>query len=340
MISLAAGRTAAARAPCSIRATCPRCSCRTWIRTTGGSRGPTSTPANTAPACWPRRSSAASTARRRRHSCRPRSPATRASRSRRRTRCACSSAASASRSGGIARPSTRPTRAAPASSSWCAWPPPSATTTTCSTGCSPTAAEIEVRVGATGIDALKGVATARMSDATAAADTKHGTLVAPNLVAVHHDHYFNFRLDLDIDGAANSFSQDIYRPMTLPAGSPRRSLYVVEPRIAATEKAAQIDTARGDDEAARRQRSAHERRRQSGVVRDRRDQPRPAAARSAGLAGAARPLPRARRLGDAVRRRPSATPAASRWSGARATTAWRCGRRRIGRSATRTSWSG
>ena len=101
-------------------------------------------------------------------------------------------------------------------------------------------AEIEVRVGATGIDALKGVATARMSDATAAADTKHGTLVAPNLVAVHHDHYFNFRLDLDIDGAANSVSQEIYRPMTLPAGSPRRSLYVVEPRIAATEKAAQI----------------------------------------------------------------------------------------------------
>ena len=72
------------------------------------------------------------------------------------------------------------------------------------------------------------------------ADTKHGTLVAPNLVAVHHDHYFNFRLDLDIDGAANSVSQEIYRPMTLPAGSPRRSIYVVEPRIAATEKAAQI----------------------------------------------------------------------------------------------------
>jgi len=57
---------------------------------------------------------------------------------------------------------------------------------------------------------------------------------------VHHDHYFNFRLDLDIDGAANSVSQEIYRPMTLPTGSPRRSLYVVEPRIAATEKAARI----------------------------------------------------------------------------------------------------
>ena len=127
-----------------------------------------------------------------------------------------------------------------------------------------------MRVGATGIDALKGVATARMSDATAAADTKHGTLVAPNLVAVHHDHYFNFRLDLDIDGAANSFSQEIYRPMTLPAGSPRRSLYVVEPRIAATEKAAQIGPHAETMKLRVVNESAHERRRQSGVLRDRR----------------------------------------------------------------------
>ena len=104
------------------------------------------------------------------------------------------------------------------------------------------AAEIEARVGATGIDGLKGVATRRMGDATAAADTRYGTLVAPNLVAVNHDHYFNFRLDLDVDGSGNSFNQDIYRPVTLPADSPRRSIYVVEPRIAKSEKAAELNT--------------------------------------------------------------------------------------------------
>ena len=103
------------------------------------------------------------------------------------------------------------------------------------------AAEIEVRVGATGIDALKGVASRSMKDATAAADTRYGTLVAPNLVAVNHDHYFNFRLDLDVDGPGNSFNRDVYRRMQLPADSLRRSLYVVEPAIAATEKAAQVD---------------------------------------------------------------------------------------------------
>ena len=104
------------------------------------------------------------------------------------------------------------------------------------------AAEIEVRVGATGIDALKGVNTRSMADPTAAEDTRYGTLVAPNLVAVNHDHYFNFRLDLDVDGTRNSFNQDVYRQVMLPADSPRRSIYVVEPRIAASEKAAELDT--------------------------------------------------------------------------------------------------
>ena len=41
-----------------------------------------------------------------------------------------------------------------------------------------------------------------------------------------------------MDGPANSFSQEIYRQITLPADSPRRSVYVVEPAVAATEKAA------------------------------------------------------------------------------------------------------
>src|SRR5262245_5330070 len=42
------------------------------------------------------------------------------------------------------------------------------------------AGEIEVALGATGIDSLKGVVTRTMKDATAAADTRYGTLVAPN----------------------------------------------------------------------------------------------------------------------------------------------------------------
>ena len=98
------------------------------------------------------------------------------------------------------------------------------------------AAEIDLRVGATGIVAVKGVATTSMRDATAKSDTKTGTLVAPNLTAVQHDHYFNYRLDLDVDGADNSFQRDVYRQVALPASSPRRSIYQVVPEVLATER--------------------------------------------------------------------------------------------------------
>jgi primary-amine oxidase len=103
------------------------------------------------------------------------------------------------------------------------------------------AAEIEVRVGATGIDALKGVSSKWMTDPTAAADTRYGTLVAPNLVGVNHDHYFNFRLDLDVDGTANSFQKEMLKPQALSPDSARRSIYVVDRSIAVTELAAPPD---------------------------------------------------------------------------------------------------
>jgi primary-amine oxidase len=103
------------------------------------------------------------------------------------------------------------------------------------------AAEIEVRVGATGIDALKGVASRTMADSTAAADTRYGTLLAPNLLGVNHDHYFNFRLDLDVDGIANSFLKEVLTPQSLPRESARRSIYTVARSIPATESAATPD---------------------------------------------------------------------------------------------------
>lgn len=91
------------------------------------------------------------------------------------------------------------------------------------------AGEIDGRIGATGIDALKGVISKTMKDPSAREDTRYGTLVAPGLVAVHHDHFFNYRLDLDVDGPANTFQKDVYKPLTLPPSSPRRSIYTVTP---------------------------------------------------------------------------------------------------------------
>lgn len=97
---------------------------------------------------------------------------------------------------------------------------------------------IKVRVGASGIDAVKTVATKSMSDATAEADTRYGALVAANRVAVYHDHYFSFRIDLDIDGQANRLVRDHLKVERLPEDNPRRSLWFLEPEVIAREGAA------------------------------------------------------------------------------------------------------
>jgi primary-amine oxidase len=97
---------------------------------------------------------------------------------------------------------------------------------------------IRIAVGATGVDATKGVTSQSMKDATAAADTRHGTLIAAGLVAPFHSHYFNFRLDLDVDGTANDFMRERLAQKALPKGWPRRSLFAVTPEMPATEKAA------------------------------------------------------------------------------------------------------
>jgi len=61
---------------------------------------------------------------------------------------------------------------------------------------------LEMELGMTGIMLTKGV------DAKTASDHEHsngyGHLVAENVEAVHHQHFFNFRLDFDVDGATNS----------------------------------------------------------------------------------------------------------------------------------------
>lgn len=76
---------------------------------------------------------------------------------------------------------------------------------------------IKMGVGSTGIDAVKGVETLSMKDASAAADTAYGTLIAPHLVGVHHSHFFNFRMDLDVDGDANDFEKLKLVPVNITA---------------------------------------------------------------------------------------------------------------------------
>lgn len=88
--------------------------------------------------------------------------------------------------------------------------------------------EIRIDVGATGMDAVRGVAARSMAEPGAAAEVQTGMLVAPGAVGVWHDHYISFRLDLDIDGPANSFLRERLSPRRAEAGTPRRSLWAPE----------------------------------------------------------------------------------------------------------------
>ena len=90
---------------------------------------------------------------------------------------------------------------------------------------------LRMDASATGMDATKDAAGT-------ADDAKYGRLIAPGRVGINHSHFFSFRLDLDVDGAANTLMVDRLRPQRLPAGNPRRSIWAVETTPAATEKEA------------------------------------------------------------------------------------------------------
>jgi primary-amine oxidase len=85
---------------------------------------------------------------------------------------------------------------------------------------------IRIDVGATGIDAVKGVAAGSMRDTSAAADTAYGTLVAPNLVGVNHDHFLSLRLDLDIDGTGNTLMRETLQVQAATGGG--RSVWILD----------------------------------------------------------------------------------------------------------------
>jgi len=99
---------------------------------------------------------------------------------------------------------------------------------------------IRVRVGSTGIDQVKSVSGRLVRDGADDPATAFGRYVAPHTVAVNHDHYFCFRLDLDVDGVRNSFLRERLKVVDLPEGSRRSRIWVVDPSIAGTEKEAQM----------------------------------------------------------------------------------------------------
>ncbi len=105
---------------------------------------------------------------------------------------------------------------------------------------------IRVLVGATGIAEAKAstqpdafVESANAGNGGHPGDA-YGRFVDKHVVAVNHDHYFNYHIDLDVDGMQNSLLLDRLRTETLPEEHPRRSIWVTQPMIAKTESEAQL----------------------------------------------------------------------------------------------------
>ncbi|MEJ2503962.1 MAG: tyramine oxidase, partial [Gemmatimonadota bacterium] len=113
---------------------------------------------------------------------------------------------------------------------------------------------LRVSVGATGIAEAKAV-VARNAGAVIAAGTNgtngdtaeetradaYGRFVDEHIVAVNHDHYFSYRLDLDVDGPENTVHRDGLETVRLPDDHPRRSIWVVDSRPLRTESEAKLD---------------------------------------------------------------------------------------------------
>jgi primary-amine oxidase len=101
-------------------------------------------------------------------------------------------------------------------------------------------AEVVTEDGAAGRNGSAGNGNGGGDGAADRADA-YGRFVDRHIVAVNHDHYFSFRLDLDVDGMRNAFQRDRLETVTLPADHPRRSVWAVASEVARTEHDARLN---------------------------------------------------------------------------------------------------
>jgi primary-amine oxidase len=110
---------------------------------------------------------------------------------------------------------------------------------------------IVVGVGATGVLEVKAVsdqkADGKLSAGLAGKDpegheVQFGQLVAPGIDGVDHDHYFSYRLDLDVDGQNNTLMVDKLVPYKLPdTALGRKYIWAMQPEMAKTEGDAKLN---------------------------------------------------------------------------------------------------
>jgi primary-amine oxidase len=100
---------------------------------------------------------------------------------------------------------------------------------------------LELRADLTGIMLTKGVNVATMADANGGHDMEVEHLVAPYVSAPHHQHFFSFRLDMDVDGPQNSVVEVNAHPETDPARNPGGNAFRITEQVLKTEQGAARD---------------------------------------------------------------------------------------------------
>jgi primary-amine oxidase len=90
---------------------------------------------------------------------------------------------------------------------------------------------LEVDLALTGIMLAKGVKEKRADENHSSMSDTTGHLVAENIVAPHHQHFFNFRLDFDVDGTRNSVTEMNTSAMPAGANNPNLNGFVMRESI-------------------------------------------------------------------------------------------------------------
>jgi primary-amine oxidase len=103
---------------------------------------------------------------------------------------------------------------------------------------------ITVKGQLTGIVLPKGVAEKRIEGLGGTGTERYGRLVGPRVVAPNHQHFFNFRLDLDVDGTRNNLYEVNNRAVEMGPENPMGNAFVMDVSQLTSEQKAQrhIDT--------------------------------------------------------------------------------------------------
>eukprot|EP00271_Cylindrocystis_brebissonii_P006844 TRINITY_DN196_c0_g1_i2.p1 TRINITY_DN196_c0_g1~~TRINITY_DN196_c0_g1_i2.p1 ORF type:complete len:737 (+),score=151.78 TRINITY_DN196_c0_g1_i2:143-2353(+) len=101
---------------------------------------------------------------------------------------------------------------------------------------------IRVSVTMSGMVTVRSISASTLKEVPQNGESLHGSFVNDHTIAVNHDHFINFRLDMDVDGAQNSFVEAKLVTKRLPEGSSwRKSVWDVEKFTPLTELKGQFN---------------------------------------------------------------------------------------------------